>query len=120
MDKYNINGVEYEFDWNNVTVRDAMMLKTATGLNMRPLMEAFFEVDPDVLAALGWLLLTKAGVKGPDGEPIQLKDVDFTVSTFSVEEPEPEPEPTDPTRGEGSSPIAASDSTSSSTAASTA
>src|SRR6266568_4864232 len=72
--KYNINGAMYEYDFDRPTVRDAMMLKTATKMNMAPFAAAFHDADPDVFVACGWLLLTKAGVKGPTGEPIQLAE----------------------------------------------
>jgi hypothetical protein len=98
--KYNINGTVYEYDMDRITVRDAMMLKTATGLNLQPFSTGLSELDPQCLAALAWLVQTKAGVKGPSGEPLKLADVDFDVMEFFVEEPEPEP--VDPTPGEDS------------------
>jgi hypothetical protein len=100
MTKININGTIYEYDMDHIPVRDAMMLKTATGLNLKPFSVGLGEMDPECTAALAWLVQTKAGVKGPDGQPIQLKDVDFDMLAFFVDE-EPE-EPVDPTPGEGS------------------
>jgi hypothetical protein len=99
MPKVNINGVIYDYDIDRVSVRDAMMLKSATGLNLQPFSVGLSQLDPDCMAALAWLLQTKAGVKGPDGQPLQLKDVDFTVTSFFVDEPVEE---VDPTPGEDS------------------
>lgn len=100
IQKFDINGDIYEFDGEHISVREAMMLKTATGLNLRPFGVGLNELDPECMVALGWLLLTRAGKKGPDGQPILLKDVDFDTGTFFVElEPG---EPVDPTPGEDS------------------
>ena len=99
--KFNINGTFYEHDPDRITVRDAMMLKTATGLNLRPFSVGLNELDPDCAVAMAWLLLTKAGVNGPDGQPIQLKDIDFNIIEF-FDTDEPDEEPVDPTPGEGS------------------
>ena len=100
MQKLNIGGTIYEHDMDHISVADAMKLKTATGLNLKPFSVGLGELDPQCCAALAWLVLTKAGVKGPDGQPIQLKDVDFDMVEFFVED-EPE-EPVDPTPGEDS------------------
>ena len=100
--KYNINGAMYEYDFDRPTVRDAMMLKTATKMNMAPFAAAFHDADPDVFVACAWLLLTKAGVKGPTGEPIQLADVpDFDMLEFlNPEQDDEEPDDAaDPTTG---------------------
>lgn len=107
--KYRINGTVYEFDWQHATVRDWMALKSVTGLNRRPFATGFDEGDPACMAAVAWLLLSKAGEKGPDGQPIQFKDVDFDVNEFLADEEEPEEQP-DPTPGEPSTSL--SDSTS--------
>ena len=98
--KLNINGTFYEWDWARVPIRDAMMLKTATKMNMVPFTQAFNDVDPACFTALAWLLLTRAGVKGPSGAPIQLADVpDFDLLEFlnpeqDVEEPDDAADPT--------------------------
>ena len=113
--KYNINGAMYEYDLDRPSVRDAMMLKTATKMNMVPFTQAFNDVDPACFTALAWLLLTRAGVKGPAGEPIQLADVpDFDLLEFlnpeqDVEEPD---DAADPTTGSSSPSGIAPDSTS--------
>jgi len=97
--KYNINGTVYEYDLDRPTVRDAMQLKTATKMNMAPFTQAFNDVDPACFTALAWLLLTRAGVKGPTGEPIQLAEVpDFDILEFlnpgqDDEEPDAEADP---------------------------
>ena len=98
--KYNINGAMYEYDLDRPSVRDAMLLKTATKMNMVPFTQAFNDVDPACFTALAWLLLTRAGVKGPSGAPIQLADVpDFDLLEFlnpeqDVEESDGEVDPT--------------------------
>lgn len=98
--KLDINGTIYEYDIDHVGVRDAMALKTATGLNLRPFSVGLNEWDPDCMAALAWLVQTQAGVKGADGQPLKLADVDFDMLAFFVEVDVPEP--VDPTPGEDS------------------
>jgi hypothetical protein len=85
--KLNINGAIYDYDMDRITVRDAMMLKTATGLNLKPFSTALGELDPNCLAALAWLVQTKAGVKGADGEPLKFTDVDFDMIEFLEDQP---------------------------------
>jgi len=69
-------------------------------MNMAPFAQAFQDADPGCFQALAWLLLTKAGVKGPGGEPIQLAEVpDFDLLEFlnpeqDVEEPDDAADPT--------------------------
>jgi hypothetical protein len=99
MPKVNINGTIYDYDIDHLSVRDAMILKSATGLNLQPFSIGLSQLDPDCMAALAWLLQTQAGVKGDDGQPLQLKDVDFMVTSFFVDEPVEE---VDPTPGEDS------------------
>jgi hypothetical protein len=97
--KYIINGAVYEYDLARPTVADATMLKTATKMNMQPFGQALNELDPACFTALAWVLLTKAGVKGPGGEPIQLAEVpDFDMHDFlnpeqDDEEPDDEADP---------------------------
>ncbi len=96
--KLDINGTFYEFDLNHVPVRDAMMLKTATGMNWKPFLQSIDDYDPECLLALAWVVLTRAGVKGADDQPLKLADVpDFDMSTFLVEEQEPDGEADPPT-----------------------
>ena len=98
--KLNINGTVYEYDLDHISVRDAMMLKTATGMNLRPFSQAIGDLDAEALVALAWLVLTRAGVKGADGQPLTLADVpDFDMLQFLQEEEPSEPEE-DPTTGE--------------------
>ena len=92
--KYNINGAMYEYDLDRPSVRDAMMLKTATGMNMTPFTQAFNDADPAVFQAFAWLLLKRAGVKGTDGQPLQLADTpDFNMLEFlNYEQDDEEPD----------------------------
>jgi hypothetical protein len=112
--KYNINGTTYEYDIERPMVLDAMMLKTATKMNMVPFTQALNDADPVCFTALAWLLLTKAGVKGPAGEPIKLAEVpDFDMLEFlnydqDGEEPDDE---TDPPTGPSSTNGTTADST---------
>ena len=95
--KFDINGTIYEYDMEHVSVRDAMMLKGATGFNLRPFSQALGDLDPDCMAALAWVIQTKAGVKGADGDPLKLADVDFDMTAFLAEELEEDE--ADPTTG---------------------
>jgi hypothetical protein len=104
--KLNINGTFYDWDWGHVPIRDAMMLKTATGMNMTPFARSFDDLDPECLLAVAWVVLTRAGVKAADGTPLKLADVpDFDLNTFVALEPD-EPDPT----GGGTEPGATPDS----------
>ncbi len=98
--KYNINGAMYEYDLDRPSVRDAMMLKTATGMNMTPFTQAFNDADPAVFQAFAWLLLKRAGVKGTDGyeqddeEPDDAADPttdSFSPSGITPDSTSPEP-----------------------------
>ena len=80
--KLNINGTIYDYDMDRISIRDAMMLKTATGLNLRPFSAALTDLDPNCLQALAWLVQVKAGVTGADGAPIKVGDVDFDMVEF--------------------------------------
>jgi hypothetical protein len=91
--KLNINGTFYEWDWAHVPIRDAMMLKTATGMNMTPFARSFDDLDPECLLAVAWVVLIKAGVKGADGQPIKRDDIDFDLNTFIADD-NAEPDPT--------------------------
>ena len=101
MTKFNINGAWYEYDLEHPLIRDAMMLKTATGMNWKPFLQSMGQYDPECLLAFAWLLLTRAGVKGADGEALKLAEVpDFDIGEFDAVADEP----VDPTIGEPSSP----------------
>jgi hypothetical protein len=116
--KLNINGTVYDWDMDHITARDAMMLKTATGFNLKPFVQALTDVDPDCMIALAWVVQTQAGVKGTDGEPLKLADVDFDLGAFLVQEPEDEADPTvgGLSSGNGATPDSTSPEPSTSTA----
>ncbi len=97
--KYSINGTVYEYDIDHISIRDALMIKVKTGLNLVPFSAGLGDLDPGCIQALAWVILTAAGAKGPAGEPVKLEDVDFDMLAFFVEEPEPDSE-ADPTPGE--------------------
>lgn len=99
--KYKIKDVVYEYDIDHISLCDAMAIKSKTGLNLVPFSAGLVDLDPGCVQALSWVILTGAGVKGADGEPIRLEDIDFDLMDFFVEdEPEPDSEAeADPTQG---------------------
>jgi hypothetical protein len=108
--KYNINGVMYEYDLDRISVRDAMMLKVETGMNLVPFSRGLGDFDPECVQAMAWLIQTTAGVKGPDGQPPKRADLDFDLLAFfadedDVEEPDDEADPpTEPSSPSGITP----------------
>ena len=66
-------GEELEFDLEQITVRQAMMLKMKLGLTLLGLDQGLSTGDPDAMLAVFWLMKTQAGDK------VDLDDLDFKV-----------------------------------------
>ena len=58
--KFNIDGREYAFpDFESLTFKEARLMKDATGLKMGAMVEAFEEMDTDVIIALALVAMTR-------------------------------------------------------------
>ncbi|HEX5347853.1 MAG TPA: hypothetical protein VFW64_12265 [Pseudonocardiaceae bacterium] len=91
-----MGGQIYDYDLDRISVRDAMMLKTATGKNVGEFTQALGDLDPECLIALGWVAQTHAGVKNDAGQPVQPGDIDFEIATFIVPDDDAHGDPAEP------------------------
>jgi hypothetical protein len=71
------------FDEDEVTIEDAIALKYATGLALKPFFEGLSDMDGVALRALVWFL------RGKQGSP---EAVNFKVTALKLEQ---EPDPTE-------------------------
>jgi hypothetical protein len=71
------DGTEYDFDVENITLKQAKAIKDSCGLTLHGLEVGIEEGDPDALRAMFWLMQVSSGVK------TSLEDVDFKIVKFS-------------------------------------
>lgn len=72
-----MNGEDYSLELEKITVLQAKVIKTSTGLTLKGLEDALEDIDPDALRALYWLMLVQSG------RPIPIERVDFVVMDFA-------------------------------------
>ena len=70
----------YEFDDTGLTLTDAFMIKSASGLDLVPFQDGLNTMSPLALQVLIWFLRQKAG------RPEDIRSIDFVISTLSVTE----------------------------------
>jgi hypothetical protein len=80
-----VEGQAYEFDQGRLTVKEARLIKGATGFTVNAWQQALGELDADAVAALVWLLRRRNGELG-----LAFDDVDFDLSSLTVEDDGPE------------------------------
>lgn len=56
------DGKDYQFDPEEIDVRQAMVIKVKTGLNLLQWQAALEQADVDAIKALYWLMLAQNGV----------------------------------------------------------
>lgn len=99
--KFRIGEQEYEtVDEDQLTLKEAVLVKQATGLGYATFYLALQSDDPEALRAMVWLVRRRRGERD-----VTLDDVDFKLSDLHVEreeEPDEEPDPTSTTSGEES------------------
>ena len=67
-------GETLDFDLDQITVRQAMYLKTKLGLTLLGLDQGLASGDPDALLAIYWLIRTHA-----EGKTVDIDTLDFKV-----------------------------------------
>jgi hypothetical protein len=80
-----LDGQSWMFDEDDITIQDAYMLKSVTGMGLRGFFEGLQDMDPQCLQALVWFLRRKAG------EQVQMDEVNFKVTSLQMEQ---QPDPT--------------------------
>lgn len=73
----NYEGEEYELDLDEMDVKQARIIKVATGLTPLQLQRGMMEVDPDALTGLYWYMMVS------NGKPCNIKVINFKVAKFS-------------------------------------
>lgn len=68
---------EWELDLDEMDVKQARVIKAATGLTPLAVQRGMVEVDPDALVALYWYMKVSAG------ERCDIKRVNFKIAEFS-------------------------------------
>jgi hypothetical protein len=110
--KIEFEGRTWEFDEDEVTVKQAMVLHLTYKMTLKDWIEGLGQVDQRALHFTYWLMLQQNGVVKP------IADCDPKVIAFGVAfaearqadsaEPEPEPDPTSPLPADADPPSAGS------------
>lgn len=74
--KIHLDGEDYEYDMDEMTVQQARVIKVAFGFNLQQLQDEMASGNPDAISAVYWLMLAQSGVKA---DP---KTVDFKITRF--------------------------------------
>lgn len=69
---------EYTLDLEDLDLSQARAIKVQTGLTIAGLKRGLFELDPEALAALYWLMLNQSG------QTVDLRKVNFKVAKFAT------------------------------------
>ena len=91
--KFRLDGQMYDFDESTISIKEAMQIKVATGLDIPELMDGLGSGNPFAFASMVWLAKLRDGETGPDGKPLKFDDLDFNILDFEPEQAEP-PVPT--------------------------
>jgi hypothetical protein len=75
--KVEYEGSVYDMDLEEITVRQAKVIKTKCGLSLKGLEDSLQEGDADGLRALFWLMLENSG------EHVDIDSVDFKIVKFA-------------------------------------
>ncbi len=86
-----LDGKTWTLDEDDLTLQDAFLIKSGTGLALKPFFQGLADMDPHALQGLVWFLRRK------DGEQIGIGEVDFKVTALKVDQDE------DPTGAEATS-----------------
>lgn len=76
--KVKLGDAEWLFDESAVTLEDAFLIKTGTGLALKPFLQGVADLDPTCLQGLVWFLRRKAG------EAIPMEVVQFTIMDLEI------------------------------------
>jgi hypothetical protein len=70
-------GKEYNLDFDDITVQQAIVIKTHCKMTLKGLEEGLADADPDALRALFWLMQVNSGVAS------NIDTLDFKIVKFS-------------------------------------
>jgi len=84
--KIKLGDESWDFDPQELTLREAFAIKSAIGLNFRPFLNGMMEMDPDCLQMLLWLVRTR------NGERIDRTSIDFPLAQLQIEVTGDDPE----------------------------
>lgn len=91
--KVRIEDSFYDFDQSRLMLKEAMAVKTYTGLSLQDWMKSLEDFDPPAVAALVWILRTRAG------EEVRYSEIDFNLADFEIIPDEGDADAADPTSG---------------------
>lgn len=89
--KIRIEDQFYDFEADRLMLKEAMAVKTYTGMGVTDWNKALEEFDPNAIAALVWILKKRAG------EDVRFSDLDFNLADLEILSDEGEV--ADPTSG---------------------
>ena len=104
MKRFRVNGRDYDYDPDtlfDLSFAEARAIKANTGLTIADWqygLTTFYRGDPELIAALIWVVCRRTAAASEDGEVVpitwaeidRLSTVDFLGSVSSVKEPRPE------------------------------
>lgn len=82
--KVKLGEAEWEFDGDNLTLEDAFLIKSETGMALRPFLRGVADLDPICLQGLVWFCRRKSG------ELIPIKAVQFKIRDLDIEQDDDE------------------------------
>lgn len=78
---------DYDFDIDDIDVRQAMVIKVKTGFNLLEWQAALEQADVDAIKALYWLMLSQNGIAS-DIDQVNFKILKFTKAFKEASENE--------------------------------
>lgn len=79
---------EWEFDDENLTLKDAFVIKEATGLAVKPFLDGVANFDPDCVQTLIWML------RRPTEPKLLRNQIEFRLMDLRIEQLDAESGPT--------------------------
>jgi hypothetical protein len=83
-------GKDYNFDMDELDVKQASVIKANTGLSLRGLEEGISDGDPDALRAMFWVMLVNNDEPNADINTVNFKIVPFARAIQEASEAEAE------------------------------
>jgi hypothetical protein len=84
--KFRVDGQMYDFDQSRITVKEAMLIKTATGYGLKTFLEGLEDGDPFSITSIVWLARIRDGEK-----TLKFDEIDFNLIDFEAEDSDPDP-----------------------------
>lgn len=76
--KVRLGDQEWTFDEENIDLNDAFLIKSGTGLALRPFLQGVADLDPHCLQGLVWFLRRKTG------EQVDINTISFRLADLDV------------------------------------